>query len=86
MSSTKIVLNHREPTHPAVIPAGLRKREGLSYLALIAQAAGAIMTLHCTRINLVIAQQRQRMLELGLTPNHFEVYPIAGGFNHLTIR
>jgi len=30
MGSAKVVLHHREPTHPAVIPARLGKRQGLS--------------------------------------------------------
>jgi len=86
MGATKIVLHHREPTHPAVISARFGKRQGLSHLTLIVQAARAMVTFHHARIDLVIAKQRQGMLELGLAPNHLEVNPIAGGFNHLPIR
>src|SRR5918996_1163853 len=86
MGSAKVVLHHREPTHPAVISARLGKRQGLSHLTLIVEAGPAIFKLHHTRIDLVIAQQRQGMLELGLAPNHLEVNPIAGGFNNLPIR
>ena len=81
MGSAKVVWHHREPTHPAVIPAGFGKRQRLSYFALIVQAARAILTFYHTRIDLVIAQQRQRRFQLGLAPNHLEVNPVAGGFN-----
>lgn len=81
MGSAKVVLHHREPTHPAVIAARLGKGQGLSHLALIVQATRSIVTLHHTRIDLVIAKQRQRMFQLGLAPYYLEMNPIAGGFN-----
>ena len=54
--AAKIVESYGEPTHPLVIATCLRKGQGLAHLALIPQAAGTIMTLHPTRMNLFIAQ------------------------------
>ena len=69
MGSAEVILYHGEPTHPAVIAACLGKRQRLSPRALIVEAARPIMTLHHTRIDLLVAKQRQHMLETGLAPN-----------------
>ena len=44
MSVAEIVQPHREPTPPAVIPRCFGKGQGLTHLALIAQATGSVMT------------------------------------------
>ena len=50
VSVTEIVQPHREPAPPAVIPRHFGKRQGLAYLALIAEATGAVMALAPTLV------------------------------------
>ena len=56
VSPTEIVEPDREPTHPAVIPRRFGKSQRLTHLALIAQATGAVMPLHHTGVNDVVAE------------------------------
>ena len=55
MSVAEIVQPHREPTPPAVIPRCFGKGQGLTHLALIAQATGSVMTLYRTRVHSLVA-------------------------------
>ena len=58
---TEIVESHREPTHPAVRAMRFGKGQRLAYFALVAQAAGAIVTFHHTRVDLLVAQEIEHM-------------------------
>ena len=55
MGVTEIIQPHREPTHPAMIPGGFGKSQGLTHFALIAQATGPVLTLSRTRVNYFVA-------------------------------
>src|SRR5215469_7654951 len=70
MAPTAVIQSHGEPAHPAVIPWGLRDGPSLAHLALIAQATGAVMTLHHPGVDLPRAQPGQD----GLAPR----FPIEG--------
>ena len=49
---TEIVEAHRQPTHPAVIAPGFRKRQGLADFTLVTEPTGAVVTLYHTRVDL----------------------------------
>ena len=57
MPLTKVIQPYGEPAHPAVRARGFRKGQSLAHLALIAQATRAVMTLHDTRVDVLIAQE-----------------------------
>lgn len=63
MPPTNVIQPHGEPAHPAVIARCFRKSQGLTHLVLIAQATRAVMPLHHTRVDVLIAQQGQNALE-----------------------
>ena len=70
MSSTEVAKPHREPAHPTVITKCFGKGQGLSDLALIAQATRSIMTFDHACIDLLISQQLQDMLEFGFAMHY----------------
>ena len=83
MSSTEVAKPHREPAHPTVITKCFGKGQGLSDLALIAQATRSIMTFDHACIDLLISQQLQDMLEFGFAMHYPDFNPIhASSFVH----
>src|SRR5262249_6796401 len=62
---TEIVEAHRQPTHPAVIAPGLRQCQGLADFPLVTETAGAVVTLYHTRVDLLVPQEIQHMLQTG---------------------
>src|SRR5262245_57913877 len=89
MCVTEIVQPHREPAHPAVIPWGFRKGEGLTDLPLIPQATRPVMSRHHTGIAVLLAPSGQDMLELRFplegTPCDPLDPPLLRVFLHLSI-
>src|SRR5262245_11063019 len=77
VSATEIVQPHREPTHPAVVPRRFGNGQGLPGLALIAHATGPVVTLYHTRVDDVIAEEIQDMLEVGFAMHD----PYLSAFN-----
>src|SRR6266851_953699 len=65
MPPTEVIESHREPTHPPVIPRHFGEGQRLPDLAPVAQATGPVVPFDDTRVNLLIAQQRQHMLQTG---------------------
>ena len=83
MSSTEVAKPHRESAHPTVITKCFGKGQGLSDLALIAQATRSIMTFDHACIDLLISQQLQDMLEFGFAMHYPDFNPIhASSFVH----
>src|SRR5215831_4066606 len=63
VSVTEIVPPHREPAHPAVIARRCGTGQRLPDLALMAQAAGPMMPLHHTRVDDVVPEEIQAVLQ-----------------------
>ena len=62
---TEIVESHRDPTHPSVIPCRFGKGQRLAHLSLIAQTTGPVMPLDHTRVDDVVPEEIQDVLEAG---------------------
>ena len=75
MPPAKIVQRHRQPTHLAVRASCFGKGEGLADLAPVAQATRAVLPLHDPRVDMLIPQQVQHMIEARFPPDHPHVDP-----------
>ncbi len=89
MRATKIVLDTREPTHPAVVARSFRKGQRPSDFALVVQTARPVLALHHARVDLRVSEQRADMRETGCAPDHLQRDPIGRlylmGCEHLAI-
>ena len=65
MRSAEIIEPHRAPTHPAVIATRFGKRQGLVHLTLVTKPTRPIVTLDSTRIDLLLLQQIESVLQFG---------------------
>jgi hypothetical protein len=73
---TEVIKPHREPTPPPVIPVRFGKGQHLTYLVLVAQAAGAVVPFHHTRVNLLVTQEIQHMRKPRFAMDHVHLYPL----------
>src|SRR5262245_31257628 len=89
MLPAEVVQPHREPAHPAVVPARCGKGQGLPDLALVPQATGPIMPFDDTRVNDFVPEEGQDMLQMRLAMHRSHLHPLDPtalvDFLHLSI-